>query len=169
MRYWIRAALVAAGAILSAGTAFAQDASPSEGPLSAKLVVQRVVLDEESKKETLVTAESASPGDVLQYTGTYKNVSDQPLAGLVVRGPIPSNTVFSEGGLSISAKASLEVLIEGEPWQALPAYKTVRQLDGTEERVPAKPTDYKEVRWKVSEALDPQESLVTVYRVRVSQ
>jgi len=113
MRYWIKAALFAAGLAFSAGMAFAQDAAPSEGPLAAKLTVERVVFDEESKKETLVAAETAAPGDLLQYKGTYTNISEVPLAGLLVKGPIPSNTVFSEGGLSVSAKATLEVLIEG--------------------------------------------------------
>jgi len=169
MRYWIKAALFAAGLAFSAGMAFAQDAAPSEGPLAAKLTVERVVFDEESKKETLVAAETAAPGDLLQYKGTYTNISEVPLAGLVVKGPIPSNTVFSEGGLSVSAKATLEVLIEGEPWQTLPAYKTVKQPDGKEERVVASPSDYKELRWKIWEALEPKETLVTIYRVKVEQ
>ncbi|WP_011580857.1 MULTISPECIES: hypothetical protein [Chelativorans] len=167
MKHWIRAFFIAAGFAIAPFSAVAQEASQS--PIEAKLVVQRVEFDAETKKEMLISAKTASPGDVLQYTGTYTNLSDTPLAGLVINGPIPDNTIFTTDALKVLDDATFEVLVPGEPWQTLPARKTIKKPDGTEVRVPAGPEDYKEIRWKLSDPLAPEETLTTVYRVKVSR
>jgi len=167
MKHWIRSAFLTASLAFWISGAAAQD--DPEGPLVAELSVERVEVDEESKEETLIAAEAASPGDLLQYTGRYTNTSEEPLAGLVINGPIPANTIFEEGGLSVSQEADLEVLIEGEAWQGLPASKTVTMQDGSKKRVPATPADYRQIRWRLTDVLAPEATLVTVYRVRVEQ
>jgi hypothetical protein len=61
------------------------------------------------------------------------------------------------------------VLVEGEPWQSLPAFKMITMQDGSKMRVPATADDYRQIRWRLNEALVPEATLVTVYRVRVSE
>lgn len=165
MRHWIKAAL-AVGLAFLPGIAAAQE---STGPLSASLAVERVEIDQETNKEVMKPADTASPGDLLQYTARYTNVSEEPLSGLVVNGPVPANTVFLKEGLAISQEASLEVLIAGEPWQGVPAFKTVTLEDGTKKRVPAEPADYREIRWRLADPLAPKATLVAIYRVRVKE
>lgn len=168
MRHWTKALMLAAVLGLASWTASAQEAS--ESPLMTNLAVEKVEIDEESEEEVLTPAPTASPGDLLQYTGRYTNVSDAPLNGLVVNGSIPVNTVFSEEGTSASVAAVFEVLVSGEDdWQSLPAFKTVTSEDGTETRVPAEPADFREIRWRLAGPLEPEETVVTVYRVHVAQ
>lgn len=164
---WIKIILFAAGLTTLSCLASAQD-NPTEGPLTAKLAVASVVIDPATNKEVLKPAGTAAPGDTLQYTSSYSNVSGQPLSGLIVNGQIPPNTTFLPSGLSISQDATLEVLIDGESWQELPAYKTVTREDGTTERVKATEADYKQIRWQLAGPLEAGESLVTTYRVQVN-
>lgn len=167
VRFWFVSACFAVALALAPWGASAQDQKPA-GPLSASLAVQSVEV-EEGGKETLSSAEAAAPGDLLQYTGRYSNVSPEPLPGLVINGPIPANTSFVKAGLAVSHKAAFEVLIDGEPWQGLPAYKTVSLPDGTQNRVEAEASDYRQVRWRLADALAPGATLVTVYRVQVNR
>ncbi|WP_457813422.1 hypothetical protein [Sinorhizobium meliloti] len=51
----------------------------------------------------------------------------------------------------------------------MPAYKTVTLEDGTKSRVEAEASDYRQIRWRVSEALPPGATLVTTYRVQVEK
>lgn len=167
---WIAPGIIAVAMVLLPLAAQAQDqdqAQTQTGPLEATLMVEAVTVDQESGEETLVQAASAGPGTVLQYTGLYSNVSDDPLTGIIVRGPVPENTTFIPENLSASEPSEFEVLVEGEPWQTLPAYKTVTKEDGTTERVEALPSDYMEIRWRLTEPLEPDVTLTTIYRVRI--
>ncbi|PST27363.1 hypothetical protein C7U60_02435 [Mesorhizobium plurifarium] len=159
--------LAAAWVAFASSFAAAQEQKPAS-PLAASLSVQSVAVDE-GGKESFSPAKSAAPGDLLQYTGRYGNMSKEPLSGLVINGPIPANTFFVDAGRAVSHKAAFEVLIEGEPWQVLPAYKTDILEDGTKSRVEAQASDYRQIRWRLSEALAPGATLVTTYRVRVEQ
>nr|WP_274868110.1 hypothetical protein [Sinorhizobium meliloti] len=167
MRHSITSSIFAAGLMLLSWSAAAQDQKPAS-PLSANLGVQSVEIGE-GGKETFSPAEAAAPGDLLQYTGRYENVAKEPLSGLVIIGPIPSNTSFVDAGRAVSLKAAFEVLIDGESWQGVPAYKTVTLEDGTKSRVEAEASDYRQIRWRVSEALPPGATLVTTYRVQVEK
>jgi uncharacterized repeat protein (TIGR01451 family) len=167
MKHWIKSTFLVVGLAFWVSGAVAQD--EPEGPLVAALAVERIDIDGETQEEALVAADVASPGDLLQYTGRYTNISEEALTGLVINGPIPTNTVFEEDGLSVSQKADFEVLVEGEPWQSLPAFKMITMQDGSKMRVPATADDYRQIRWRLNEALVPEATLVTVYRVRVSE
>ncbi|MDW9416833.1 hypothetical protein GOB15_20800 [Sinorhizobium meliloti] len=167
MRHSITSSIFAAGLMLLSWSAAAQEQKPAS-PLSASLGVQSVEIGE-GGKETFSPAEAAAPGDLLQYTGRYDNVAKEPLSGLVINGPIPSNTSFVDAGRAVSLKAAFEVLIDGESWQGVPAYMTVTLEDGTKSRVEAEASDYRQIRWRVSEALAPGATLVTTYRVQVEK
>jgi uncharacterized repeat protein (TIGR01451 family) len=181
MKHLMTPLILAITLLLSPMTALAQESEATapateeaseavESPLSAVLVAQRVELTEGedgAMVETLVEAATAAPGDVLQYTGTYTNMSDTPMVGLIVNGPVPSGTGYVGGSQSASVDAVFEVLIEGEEWQELPAYKTITDENGAEQRVEANPSDYQQVRWRLNEALAPEASAQTSYRVAV--
>jgi len=143
----------------------------SEPPLTATLAVAQVVLVENVEGELIETFEPATtalPGDTLQYTAVYENVSETAIGGLVVNGPIPSSTSYLAGSENITVDAVFEVLIEEEEWQALPALKTIILEDGTEQQVEASPNDYIQLRWRLDNPIEPEDSITAVYRVRVA-
>lgn len=144
----------------------------AESPITGTLEGFRVeftTAEDGSLRETLVVANSASPGDVLEYRGRYSNVSDSDLIGLIVNGPVPNGTTYIDGSQSINATATFEVQIQDEPWQELPAYKTIVNADGEEIRVEAGPSDYQQLRWRLEGSLEPETTAEMRYRVRVNR
>ena len=68
--------------------------SPAE-PLETRLVARKVVVVD--GRETLVEAASARPGDVIEYTATYRNTGKDAITGLQATLPIPRQTEFVPG------------------------------------------------------------------------
>lgn len=147
-----------------------QPAETSESPLTAVLEAVRVDLVQAADGtmvEKLVPADTVLPGNILEYTGSYTNISASSLIGLIVNGPIPASTNYVEGTQSVSIGAVFEVLIEGEDWQEIPAYKTVTDENGQPQKVEASASDYAQLRWRLTEPLDPEGVAKTTYRVIV--
>lgn len=141
--------------------------SPVEAVLEAFLV-QTTANEDGTVQEELVSASTASPGDVLQYNTTYTNVSDIDLIGLTANGQIPPGTSYLDRSANVNSDAIFEVLIEDEEWQELPAYKTIVTEEGEEVRVEASAVDYTQIRWRLSEALEPEQTVRATYRVQVN-
>jgi uncharacterized repeat protein (TIGR01451 family) len=141
--------------------------SPVEAVLEAFLV-QTTANEDGTFQEELVSASTASPGDILQYNTIYTNVSDIDLIGLTANGQIPMGTSYLESSAIITSDAIFEVLIEAEKWQELPAYKTIVTAEGNEERVEASAEDYTQIRWLISNALEPEQTVRATYRVQVN-
>ena len=79
--------ILAAGFVLSQA-ALAQGASP----VTSQLLVHRV--DMVAGKLVLSPAGEGKPGDVLQYSATYKNTAGTPAAKLLATLPVPSGTTL---------------------------------------------------------------------------
>ena len=141
--------------------------SPVEAVLEAFLV-QTTANEDGTFQEELVSASTASPGDVLQYNTIYTNVSDSDLIGLTANGQIPFGTSYLESSAIITSDAIFEVLVEAEEWQELPAYKTIITEEGNEVRVEASAEDYSQIRWLISNALEPEQTVRATYRVQVN-
>ena len=147
------------------------EADEAESPVEAVLeafLVQTTANEDGTFQEELVSASTASPGDVLQYNTIYTNVSDIDLIGLTANGQIPMGTSYMESSAIITSDAIFEVLIEAEEWQELPAYKTIITAEGNEVRVEASAEDYTQIRWRISNALEPGQTVRATYRVQVN-
>lgn len=149
----------------SAGTDHSAEA-PAQSPVAS--VLEALIVEKDSEgNETFRAAENVSPGEIIQYNIEHRNQSGQALSGFIVQGVVPQGTTYVSGSAIGPQGAGFEVLIEGENWQMEPAYKTIVNDDGAEERVPAAPADYVMVRWVLSDALPDAETVTGTYRVRV--
>lgn len=149
-------ALVLAGSALQAA---AQTAAPQ--PLESRLEARKVVTAADGK-EALAAAESARPGDVIEYVATYRNTGKGALTGLQATMPIPVNTELLPGSIRpATARASLD----GRAFADIPLKRKVRR-DGreVEEAVPLR--EYRYLRWSPGE-LGGEKSLAFTARVRV--
>jgi len=115
-------------------------------------------------KETFAAAESAKPGDVIEYTATYRNTTRQAIKGLEATIPVPSNTEFVAGSQRpAQAKASLDA----RTWGDMPLKrKVVRDGREVEEQVPVR--EYRYLRWFPGE-LGGDKTMTFTARVRVVQ
>jgi uncharacterized repeat protein (TIGR01451 family) len=142
--------------------ALAQGAAAQQPSVSSSLVAQRVVAAGGTFK--LEPADSARPGDVIQYSVTYTNHGANAVQGLVASLPIPAGTSYIAGS---ALPAATEASTDGRHFAALPLQRSVRQPDGSlrTEAVPA--TEYRALRWNLG-ALAAGQSAEVRARVQVA-
>ncbi len=125
-------------------TAFVGSASAQNDPnLDIKLVAKKVVKDSQGK-EQMLPGNKAKPGEVLEYTASYRNKTDDTLRKLAPTVPIPAGTKYIGG----SAKPKIKfATIDGANFLPVPLMKTVTSADGKQVRVKVAPSEYRAVRW----------------------
>jgi uncharacterized repeat protein (TIGR01451 family) len=150
-----RAALAAI--LACAGLAAAQQPNPIESRLEARKVVAAA-----DGKESFAAADAAKPGDVIEYTATYRNASTQAVRNLEATLPIPANTELVPGSATpAGARASLDA----RAFEPMPIKRKVRRgAAEVDETVPV--GEYRYLRWYPGE-LGPGKSIAFKARVRV--
>lgn len=138
--------LRAFAALLLFVAAFSAAAQQNTNPLVTRLEARKVVRAADGK-ESFAPAESARPGDVIEYVATYRNTGKQPLRNLEATLPIPDNTEFVPGSVHPSnAKAS----VDAKSFADMPLKRrVVRDGKPIEALVPAR--DYRSLRWHAGE------------------
>ncbi len=148
--------LFAAGLVLGQ-SAFAQ------GAVSSTLTAQRV--ETEGGKLVLKPATSSKPGDVIAYTGTYRNGGTAAADKLLATIPVPSGTSL----VAASADpARAQASTDGISFAPMPLMRNVKQADGSERREAVPLADYRALRWEIG-TLAPGASSVVALRVRIDE
>jgi uncharacterized repeat protein (TIGR01451 family) len=156
MRSILKIGILAAGFILSQA-ALAQKASS----VSSQLLAQRV--DVVAGKPVLSPASEIKPGDVLQYSATYKNTAATPAAKLLATLPVPPGTTLVQASAEpTQAMASTD----GNTFAPMPLTRTVKQADGSTRKEPVPLIEYRALRWDIG-ALPAGASTVVSLRVRI--
>ena len=134
----------------------------AEGVVSV-LTVARVVVKPGGADEQLVAAEQVKPGDLLQYTATYRNTGKQPVKRLAATLPIPAGTeLVAASPMPRDALARTGT----EPFAAIPLMRKVRRADGQLVDTPVPLAEYRTLRWPERD-LAAGASVATSARVRV--
>ena len=133
-----------------------------DGEVVADLTARKVVASP-AGKELLESAETARPGDVIEYRATYTNQGTGTVRNLEGTLPIPSWTEYLPGTASpAAARAS----IDGKLYGPIPLKRKVNYSDGRQEIVDIPWAEYRFVRWNLGE-LAPAAKAEGVLRVRV--
>jgi uncharacterized repeat protein (TIGR01451 family) len=135
--------------------------TPAKNAVETRLDLHKVTRTADGR-ESVVDADSAKPGDTLEYVVTYRNTSGEAVRDLVATLPIPQATEYIAGSARpATAKASLDA----RAFDAMPLKRKVKR-DGrdVEEAVPLR--DYRYLRWPATE-LGANKSLTFVARVKV--
>jgi uncharacterized repeat protein (TIGR01451 family) len=137
---------------------FAQSA---DGPLDSRLAARKVVVTD--GRETLVDASDAKPGDLIEYTATYRNKGTAPIRNLEATLPVPKDTEYVAGS---ARPAGARASTDGTSFASLPLKRKVKRADGkeAEEAVPLR--DYRALRWSAGE-LGGEKTASFSARVRV--
>jgi uncharacterized repeat protein (TIGR01451 family) len=153
--------LVRAATLLVAMAVPAVHAQQQKGPLESTLEQHRVMRAADGA-ESLASAGSVKPGDVIEYIATYRNTGRAPITGVEATMPIPPNTEFVAGSARpASAKAS----VDGVSYAPLPLVrKVVRDGKTVEEPIPTR--EYRYLRWSAPE-LRGEQSVRFTARVKV--
>lgn len=112
-------------------------------------------------------APQVKPGDVLRYTISGNNRTEQPISGLVLTDDLPTNTVYVMGSAASVGGATITYSIDGgKTYTANPTIR-VTLPDGSVETRPAPADRYTHVRWTFPSAVPAKASVSGQYQVRV--
>lgn len=132
-----------------------------------------IVETQEDGQERLVERGTVRPGEVIHYQLSHENMTDDPMAGIVIAAPVPDGVSLTLGAETTSIEAVFEVQAELDPaqegleWSTLPATRLVADADGNLHEEPLPEEEVASVRWTFSEPLAAGETAFNSYRVRV--
>ena len=133
--------LAVTGALSAPPSLFAQ----AKKDVGASLTVQKVVVAQDGKEQFL-SADQATPNEILLYTAVYTNRTGGAVKGLVALLPIPPGVEYLEGTAHpAGAKAS----IDGVTFQPIPLKRKVMLADGTQSEVLVPTSEYRELQWTI--------------------
>ena len=148
---------IAATLAIAAAPVWAQKGAAIDSRLEARTVMRAA-----DGAESFAAAESAKPGDVIEYVATYRNTTAQPVRNLEATLPIPANTEIVPGSARpASAKASVDAATFAE----MPLMRKVTR-GGKEIDEPVPLREYRYLRWYPGE-LAGGKSAVFSARVKV--
>jgi uncharacterized repeat protein (TIGR01451 family) len=164
-------------AIAPLGAALAQDSGSQSGgsqsatsnPIQIRTeiyVVSEVTKSDGTKGEKLTKADTARPGQIVEYRLFAKNTSDTTLpAGVVqISSPVPKGMQYVPNSATPSSdKLLTEFSADGGQSFSKPP---VLVGSGSSRKV-AEPTSYTDVRWTVLAPMEPGQELPFFYRVKV--
>ena len=108
------------------------------------------------------------PGDVVRYTISGNNRTEQPISGLVLNDDIPSNMTIVLGSARVeSGQASISYSADGgKTYSPSPMIRETRS-DGTLVSRPARPEEYTHVRWSFTTPVAAKSNVQGSYQVRL--
>jgi len=116
----------------------------------------------------LQAAPRLQPGDVVRYTISGNNRTEQPIAGLILDDDIPENMVIVLGTARVdSGTATITYSADGgKTYSPSPMIRETRP-DGTLVSRPATPEEYTHVRWAFTEPVAAKSAVAGSYQVRL--
>lgn len=153
--------------MLFIASVFMQTAIAANGHIdvvsSAKKQVVQVNADGQ-REITYIEPTTVLPGDVIMYTTTFENTSDEVAADIVINNRVPNNSWYRDG----SAKGNnteLQFSVDGNVFdKAENLYVTV---DGEKRQATAK--DYVTLRWVYTAELKPGEKRSVSFKTQIKK
>ncbi|CAN5423144.1 hypothetical protein BH10PSE16_BH10PSE16_26630 [soil metagenome] len=147
--------------LLVAGLAFGPLALAQNPAVTSTLTAQRVEMVD--GKAVLKPAAQSKPGEIIEYSGTYRNGSAAAVDKLQAVVPVPVGTTFMAGStLPASAQASTD----GTRFAPMPLVRMVKQPNGSEHQETVPLSEYRALRWDIG-TLGAGSSTVVSLRVRI--
>jgi len=129
--------------------------------IRVELAGQRVVIAE--GKESLVPADKAGPGDVIQYAAVYRNAGQSVAKNVTATVPIPKGmALVAESAKPAAEQASLN----GKDFSPVPLLREVKNDAGILEKRPVPVAEYRALRWTLPE-LAPEKTATFVLRAQL--
>jgi uncharacterized repeat protein (TIGR01451 family) len=153
----LNSALALAFALALSSHAFAQ----GKGDVTVNLTAKKVVVTD--GKESLESAGTAKPGDLIQYEAVYRNTTQAAVRNLQAIVPVPQGmALVTDAAKPAAAQAS----VDGKNFAPMPLTRVVKKADGTSEKEPVPASEYRALRWNVAE-ISAGGSVAVALRVHV--
>ena len=147
--------------IFAASLVLGQAALAQSPTVTSQLRAQRVEML--GGKEVLRPATDGKPGEVLEYSGTYRNGGTAAVDKLQATVPVPPGTTFIAGS---AEPAQAQASTDGSRFAPMPLVRSVKQPDGRERKEPVPLAEYRALRWDVGTLAAGRGAVVSL-RVRI--
>ncbi len=165
---FLRDARVLALGVLALATvgAFGLAAVPSmaaPGPPAPKADVQAELRAFKVSGDKLVAADTANPGDTIEYQARYTNNGTAPAQRFSPQLPLPDALVYAG---NTALPSGFQATTDGKNFAPAPLMRPVKNPDGTSKLVAIPLREYRAIRWQLG-TLAPGESVVVKARAVV--
>lgn len=146
---------------------YAQTAAPkppAQKPDIESVLTAKKVEIADDKKERLIEAKTAKPGEVIEYVATYTNKGKTAVRDVVATLPIPADTILLR---NTPRPATATASVGDAKFAAIPLKRKVKLPSGKEEEIEIPVSEYRALQWSLGE-LAAGKSVVVSARVRVS-
>jgi len=157
-------ALAIAGSAIG-GTTWAQEQAPK---VETAISAYTIVVDEKGN-EVRETASTVSPGGIIEYQLSYRNVSDDALSNFIILGDVPEATEYLSAQPLGETLAVFEVSVEDIGWATPPVIRYIDDGDGVLRPVNVPEEEFEALRWRLAEPITPGEEVSATYRIKVAQ
>ena len=123
-------------ALCATGVAFAGD------DVAVTLTAHKV--ERENGREILRAAETARPGDLIEYHARYRNTTSGALREVAATLPVPAGLEYVAG---TAAPNSVLASLDGRTFAPIPLTRRVRLADGREVTRTVPVSEYRYLRW----------------------
>lgn len=147
--------------LFAASMVVAQAALAQSPAVTSTLVAQRVEIVD--GKAVLKPAAQAKSGDIIEYSGTYRNGGKTAVDKLLATVPVPVGTTLVAGS---ATPAQAQASVDGTQFAPMPLMRSVKQPDGSARNEPVPLAEYRALRWELGN-LAPGGSAVVSLRVRI--
>jgi len=124
---------------------------------------QSKVVTKADGHETLERADTALPGDVIEYRVEYRNKGKDDITGLAASLPIPAGTRFT--GL-LNPSGNYLASVDGKSFEKAPLQREVKRPDGKVKLEPVPLDQYRALRWPLG-TIKASKSQVVTARVQI--
>lgn len=124
---------------------------------------QEYVNEQGQKAKRLAPAAKVVPGDEVVWTITAKNICDKPATNIVIANPVPEQMSFIANS-AVGVGADITYSLDGKEFKT-PASLFVNDASGVPR--PARPDEFRAVRWTYGAAFQPGATAFVRYRALV--
>jgi hypothetical protein len=135
----------------------------TDNPLDIRLERSKVVVV--AGRQSLQSASTAKPGDVLLDVATYTNKSSRTLSGVEATLPVPINTELM---MSTVTPSTARASVDGTNFFVMPLKRKVTQANGVEVEHAVAANEYRYLRWYPGE-IGPKQSIAFSAQFKVAE
>jgi len=137
-----------------------------KGHLQVTSKVQKMVQVVKDGKKTyqFIPAKKVIPGEIVQYSTFFQNISNKPADNIDIVNPIPKHTVYLPNSAH-GNNTRIVYSVDGGRHYGKAETLRVRGKDGKFH--PAKPSDFTHIRWQYNGSLAPKSRQAVGFRVRL--
>ena len=157
----LSAICLATGGAFAFALATPSMAAPAQSPVKADVLAELQAFKVSGDK--LVAADTANPGDVIEYQVRYTNNGSAPAQRFSPQLPLPEALVYAG---NTALPSGFMATTDGKNFAPAPLMRAVKNADGTKTMVAVPLREYRAIRWQLG-TLAPGESVVVKARARV--